>query len=120
MNVGNNDLSVLIGPAADFFQHVAVTFDGTWISVYLNGQLVERDMWTPALGFHVLNIGIDRDALWPFAGLVDEVHVFSRALSDDEVLQTFLAGASGFRKNHAPVAAATAMPRRQRLPTVRS
>ncbi|PYR68953.1 MAG: hypothetical protein DMF88_07630 [Acidobacteria bacterium] len=110
LNVGNNDLSVLIGPAADFFQHVAVTFDGTWISVYLNGQLVERDMWTPALGFHVLNIGIDRDALWPFAGLVDEVHVFSRALSDDEVLQTFLAGASGFRKNHAPVAAATATP----------
>ena len=50
---------------------------------------------SPDLGFHVLNVGIDRDGMRPFTGLVDEVQVFNRALSAGEVAQTFQAGASG-------------------------
>jgi alpha-tubulin suppressor-like RCC1 family protein len=53
LNAGDSDLSWLIGPATDFFQHIAVTFDGVSVSVYLNGELVQRDTWNgPAdLGF---------------------------------------------------------------------
>ena len=105
-------VSWLIGPALDFFQHVAVTFDGSTIAAYLNGQLVQSDVWTgsPGLGFHVLNVGIDREGLHPFTGLVDEVQVFNRALSDEEVAQTFLTGASGLCNNRPPVAVAVAAP----------
>src|SRR5207247_404697 len=57
LNAGDSELSWLIGPATDFFQHVAVTLDGTTIAVYLNGQLVQSDAWTgsPGLGFQILN-----------------------------------------------------------------
>ena len=106
LNVGDGDLSLLIGPALDFFQHVAVTFDGSTLTAYLNGQLVQSEVWagSPGLGFHVLNVGIDRDGLHPFTGLVDEVQVFNRALSDEEVAQTFLTGASGLCTNRPQVA----------------
>ena len=112
LNVGDGALSWLIGPALDFFQHVAVTFDGSTLTAYLNGQLVQSEVWagSPGLGFHVLNVGIDREGLHPFTGLVDEVQVFNRALSDDEVAQTFLAGASGLCNNRPPVAVAVATP----------
>jgi YVTN family beta-propeller protein/uncharacterized repeat protein (TIGR03803 family) len=112
LNAGNGDVSILIGPATDFFQHLAVTFDGTTIVAYLNGRIVESAAWfgPPDPGFMTLAIGIDRDAVSPFEGLVDEVQVFNRALSDAEVLQTFEAGASGLRKNRPPAAAAVATP----------
>jgi alpha-tubulin suppressor-like RCC1 family protein len=111
LNVGDTDVA-LIGPALDAFQHVAVTFDGSIVTVYLNGQLVQSDVWTGSqgLGFHVLNLGIDRDGTHPFTGTIDEVQVFNRALTDTEVAQTFLAGSAGFCKNHLPVAVATALP----------
>ena len=104
LNAGDGAVS-LIGPALDFFQHVAVTFDGSTLTTYLNGQLVQSDVWagSTALGFHVLNVGIDRDGVHPFTGLVDEVQVFNRALSAGEVAQTFQAGASGLCDN-APAA----------------
>jgi hypothetical protein len=112
LNAGDGTFSWLLGPALDFFQHVSVTFDGSTIAAYLNGQLVQSDVWTgsPGLGFHVLNVGIDRDGVKPFTGVIDEVQVFGRALSDQEVAQTFLAGASGLCSNRPPVAVAAATP----------
>ena len=89
-----------------------MTFDGSTLTTYLNGQLVQSDVWagSTALGFHVLNVGIDRDGVHPFTGLVDEVQVFNRALSAGEVAQTFQAGASGLCDNRPPVAVAVASP----------
>jgi hypothetical protein len=101
LNAGSGDLLILNGQATDFFQHVAVTFDGTTIAAHLNGQLVESAPWPgpPDLGFTTLAVGIDRDAQFPFDGVVDEVQVFNPALSDADVLQAFEAGASGLQKN---------------------
>ena len=112
LNAGNGDLSILIGPATDFFQHLAVTFDGATLVAYLNGQIVESAGWlgSPDLGFTTLAIGIGREAVSPFEGLVDEVQVFNRALPAGQVLQTFQAGASGLQKNRPPLAAAVATP----------
>ena len=112
LNAGNGDLLLFIGPATDFFQHLAVTFDGATLATYLNGQLVDYGEWVgaPELGFEALRIGLDRTGLMPFAGVVDETQVFNRPLTADEVQQTFLAGAAGFSKNHPPVAVAAASP----------
>ena len=70
LNVGDGAFSWLLGPALDVFQHVSVTFDGSTVTAYLNGQLVQSEAWTgsPGLGFHVLNLGIDREGLQPFTG----------------------------------------------------
>ena len=106
LNAGNGDLVLFIGPATNHFHHVAVTFDGSMITTYFDGQPMLSDVWlgSPDLGVLALNVGVDRGGAQPFTGLLDEVQVFSRALSADEVQQTFLAGASGFAKDHAPVA----------------
>jgi hypothetical protein len=114
LSVGNNDLSWLIGPATGAFQHLAVTVDATalTIGVYLDGQLVQSDVWPEAsnLGIQTLSLGIDRDGLAPFTGQMDEMQVFNRALTPNEVLQTYLAGPLGLCKNQAPVAVASASP----------
>src|SRR5207245_1444021 len=63
------------------------------------------------LGIQVLNLGINRHATGdPFAGALDEVQVFGRALTPDEILQSFLTGASGLCKDHGPVASAVPTP----------
>src|SRR5262249_18643849 len=111
LDVGDGGQAWLIGPATDFFQHIAVTFDGSTIAAYLNGQLVQSDASTSiGLGFQILNVGIDRDGALPFNGAIDEVQVFNRALTADEVGLSFAAGADGFCKNRPPVAAAAASP----------
>ena len=112
LNAGNGELSLLIGPATELFQHVSVTFDGTLLSVYLNGQLTENGTWVgaPGLGFQTLTVGLDRELTRPFNGVVDEVQVFSRALTAAEVLETVLTGTAGLCKSHPPVAVASASP----------
>jgi hypothetical protein len=112
LNLGDSGMSWLIGEAADRWQHIAVTGDATGTAVYMNGQLVQRDAWAEAsqLPLHRVAVGIDHSATRAFTGLVDEVQVFNRALTETEVAETFQAGASGFCKNQAPTAVATATP----------
>jgi len=112
LTAGDAPLSLFIGPARNVLQHLAVTFDGTLMTTYLNGQMVESGEWTgsPGLGFQILTLGRDRDGTRPFSGVIDEVQVFNRALSDIEVQQTFLAGAAGLCKNRPPIAVAAATP----------
>ena len=112
LNAGYSDASWLLGPATDYFQHIAVTFDGENLATFLNGERLQSDYWTGALelGFQILNVGIDRDGYQPFHGAIDEIQVFNRALSDAEIQETFFAGASGLHKNHAPEAVAAALP----------
>ena len=110
LNVGSGEPVLFIGPATTAFQHIAASYDQATgvISTYLNGQLVDFNYWTgsPALGIQVLNLGINRQASGDrFAGAVDETQVFNRALTADEILQTFKAGASGLcKEDHPPVA----------------
>ena len=114
LRAGNSEVLWLIGPATDSFQHVAVTFDTaiSTLAVYLNGRLVQSDLWTGAegLGFQVLTLGIDRDRTSAFTGMIDEVQVFNRALPAEDIYQTFLAGRDGLCKNRPPTAVASAAP----------
>jgi hypothetical protein len=114
LTAGDAELSMLIGPARNILDHVAVTFDMTtlMITTYLNGQMVDQQTWlgAPGLGFDTLELGLDRGGTRSFTGVIDEVEVFARALTDAEVLQTFLAGSAGFCRNHAPTAVIAVMP----------
>ena len=74
-------------PAIDDWTHIAVTFDGGWGIIYVNGEeVIEGDMIF-GLGrdaeFHLgcgTTGGID-----PFNGSIDEFRVYNRVLSDNEV-----------------------------------
>lgn len=85
------------------FQHVACTFDGTTLRTYVNGVLeasgsapVAADISEP------LYIGSRPNVEPSFPIVVDEVELFNRALSTDEIRAIFEAGRAGKCKASQP------------------
>jgi len=86
-NAGTLDLDL---PAAGEWLHVAATFDGNTMKVYFNGTLAGDK---PASGRiavtgNPLIIGNKREGAPPgdlFSGLLDEVRIYDRALTAEEV-----------------------------------
>jgi chitodextrinase len=67
--------------------HLAETYDGSLLSLYVNGQLAAS---TPASGSLLTSTGdlrIGGDSVWGewFSGLIDEVRIYNRALSPAEI-----------------------------------
>ena len=93
--------------SAGEWHHVAGTYDGTQLRLYIDGQpfgnpTLRSGVIRPMQGF--LSIGTEdgRTAFFPgccagryFNGLIDEVEIFSRALSPEEIQAIFLAGRAG-------------------------
>jgi hypothetical protein len=76
--------------------HVAMTHDGTTLRLYVNGSLESSlaavgDM-PPTL--NPVTIGGNIEPVF-FQGIIDEAQIFSRALSDAEILAIYQAGADG-------------------------
>jgi hypothetical protein len=81
--------------------HVAATWDGTETMLYVNGVLDGTNSvgWTGAANTQPVKIG-QRGGSNPyfkdfFHGLIDEVRIYDRALSDEEILAIFNAGGAG-------------------------
>ena len=83
------------------FTHVAGTYDGTTIRLYVNGVLDVSGTTTlgplqitsnPLIIGSSLRNGTTQNF---FQGLADEIEIFNRALSADEILALFNAGSSG-------------------------
>ncbi|PYK29702.1 MAG: hypothetical protein DME57_09485, partial [Verrucomicrobia bacterium] len=80
------------------FHHVAAIFDGSSLKVYLDGNLdgSASTSIAPGDGTNPLEIGARGGSPGNFfSGLVDEVELFNRALSDTEVASIFAAGSAG-------------------------
>jgi hypothetical protein len=78
-----------VGVPAGSWHHVAGTFDGTELAVYIDGQLAATTSasgsLSPATG---TNLMVGADPVNPvdkFTGVVDEVRVYNRALSAAEI-----------------------------------
>lgn len=93
----------------DIWYHVAGTYDGSSAKIYVNGILensVEKSgLVLPSTG-GAMKIGQEsavEDPAGPefFNGLIDEVELYSRALSAEEVASLFDAGAAGKCKDAA-------------------
>ena len=75
------------------WQHVAGTFDGNMLAIYINGVLAGTYPFTgtiyPSTGYKA-RIGALADTVWSmsryFHGLIDEVRVWNRALSPLEII----------------------------------
>ena len=89
------------------WMHLAMTYDGTTIRLYIDGVLVDS-----ATGAHVSNNNPLRFGRWTPAseywdGVVDEVRLYNRTLSQGEVQTDMTAPVSG-SPNQAPTATLTA------------
>ncbi|MCH2170734.1 hypothetical protein MK489_08105 [Myxococcota bacterium] len=79
----------------DRWMHLAATFDGTAIRMYVNGRLESEE---EAKGLKIasnllpLSVGAQFDGSASFQGRLDEVYVFDRALGQEQVTNLMLAG----------------------------
>jgi hypothetical protein len=75
------------------WQHVAVTYDGSNVKVYLDavqvGPTTSRTLNTGNSGLFIGSDGNIDPASYHYSGLIDEVMVWNRELSSDEIYQQF-------------------------------
>ena len=85
------------------WHHVACTYDGATIKVYVDGRFEAEASYTDGIGLNdeALLIGWDDDKYQNtrhFNGLIDEVAIFNRPLSAAEIKSIYDAGSSGMVK----------------------
>ena len=94
--------------ALNEWSHVAATYDGSAIAIYINGALdvsVPR-VGTPPVNTHPFIFGAARenDGFYNFQGLMDEIEIFDRALTAAEIQSIYDAGSAGKCGPGVPVA----------------
>jgi predicted RecA/RadA family phage recombinase len=90
------------------WQHVALTYDGTTITLYVNGALNAIQPATGTIRISPAPIRIGARAgspSYPFTGMVDEPTVYSRALTPAEIQTIYNAGMNGKCKGGVPPSA---------------
>lgn len=76
----------------DTWYHVAVTYDGTNIRFYLNGSLESTSARTLATTATETNIGRSSGGSEFFLGLIDELGIWDKMLTNAEVLELYNSG----------------------------
>jgi hypothetical protein len=88
--VGTTNLPLVLNQ----WQHVAVSYTGAGADLYLNGVNIKHSdtVATPGGNPNELNIGLRDNDNQSFNGLMDEVRVYNRALSAQEILRLYNLG----------------------------
>jgi len=100
----NNNLIVVdAGVELDLWQHIAATFDGTMMRAFLNGEQIGELAVTGAIIENAIlpTVGGRSDTSVSFVGAIDEVKVYDRALTADEI-QSSMAGSAGLPLARTP------------------
>lgn len=106
-NTGTFSYAYFTPPPLSTWFYLAVTFDGTTVSVYYDGELEGSASLDPPLAtgkgwlLGQVSFGGSYDNPYYLKGLLDELHVWARALNEDEV--AFIAGESGSGAPAAPL-----------------
>jgi len=79
-----NDLAGVL-PITTDWTHLAVSYDGTTVTIYVNGVFDVSSVKTLSTTEAVGLIGNRPGAINYFNGQIDEVHIYNRALSADEI-----------------------------------
>ena len=90
------------------WKHVAMTYNGTTVRLFLDGVEVASATGTHGSNNNALLFGRWTPASEYWNGLIDEVRLYSRALSTSEVQTDMNAPVSGGTTNQAPSATLTA------------
>jgi len=87
------------------WHHIVGTYDGASAKLYVDGLLVSSGNYDKNIGYSnaPVHIGIIRfppdnpNGIWgPFNGIIDEVAIYNRALSEKEIQQYYSNGLNGF------------------------
>jgi hypothetical protein len=75
--------------AVNAWSHLATTYDGTTLRIYVNGTQVSTRALTGAVVNSTGALRIGGNNIWPewYSGVIDEVRVYRRALTATEVAQ---------------------------------
>jgi hypothetical protein len=75
--------------ALNTWSHLAATYDGTTLRLYINGIEVGSQPVSGSLHTSSGSLRIGGNAVWGeyFAGLIDEIRIYNRALSQTEIQQ---------------------------------
>ena len=89
-----------VGTAAlplNAWTHLATTYDGAAVRLYVNGSLTATTSVSGAMAASTGVLRLGGNSVWGewFAGLIDEVRVYNRALSVSEVQQDMATAVSG-------------------------
>ena len=91
--IRTNTSGVDIGTAApsalplNTWTHLAATYDGSSVRIYVNGALVASRAVTGGIVASTLPLRIGGNAVWGeyYSGLIDEVRIYNRALTGTEI-----------------------------------
>ncbi len=101
---GSADFSTGTTLTTNVWHHVAVTYDGSDVRVYLDakqvGPTTARILDTGNMGFFIGSDGDIDPADYHYSGLVDEVMVWNRALSSDEIYQHYASNLHQVNQTH--------------------
>jgi chitodextrinase len=79
--------------ATGAWNHVAITYDGTILRLYLNGQPDgSSSVGKPEPELSGMRVGIDKSGSTKFDGMIDDVRIYNRALSGSEILNLYNSG----------------------------
>ena len=99
--------------AINTWTHLAETYDGSAVRLYINGVLASSSPATGAIATSTSPLQIGGDSIYGqyFAGLIDEVRIYDRALSASEILADMNSPVGAAAPDtQAPVVAATGPP----------
>ncbi|MBF0430053.1 MAG: T9SS type A sorting domain-containing protein [Fibrobacteria bacterium] len=88
----------LSSPAGTFshneWHHLAVTYDGTTMKIYVDGNLKADTEWTnyKIFRFKPFRLGMPANRGRFFKGYIDEVHLVSRVLTESEIASDYYSG----------------------------
>lgn len=107
--------------SANEWHLVVATYDGAALRVYVDGLLANQRTYSGGIfpGNQPLAIGglstaqSPYSAYWPFNGLLDELAIYNRALSDSEIIALYTADVSGLCQVPPTI---TAPPQSQQVP----
>ncbi|MGQ0618852.1 MAG: LamG-like jellyroll fold domain-containing protein [Panacagrimonas sp.] len=97
--LGGTTLNAVTPIPINVFSHVAATWDGATVKLYVNGvldaQVARAAPIDPSVRRLAIGTGTSNSANSRFTGLIDEMKIYDRALSDAEIQGIVAAGSSG-------------------------
>jgi prepilin-type N-terminal cleavage/methylation domain-containing protein len=96
IRLGNVSKSTIPFPQIDTFVQLGVSYNGKSLSVYINWKRVDEiigDVWTifwtwpDALFQSIGNSNVSPTIARPFRGIIDDLQLYNRALSENEIRQ---------------------------------
>jgi len=81
-----------INPSLDIWYHVVAIYNGSNASIYVNNSLPDSIAWSTDPDVNIQNVSIGRDTglnLRFLDGIIDEIGIWNRSLSTDEITQLY-------------------------------